>query len=103
MATFIVDTLFSYAGEPLQPFASWPVVISAAKSNVRIWYKPPLDLRASILTVLKVYKNGKLRCLGGDCTFTADAGHLSRCFYVPQPDLSPDERRTDARLRRRGH
>lgn len=66
-------------------FQTWAAVVAAATRGDRLWYHAPLDLRPRMITVIKIFKNGKLRINGGECTFTADAGHLDRFRYAGDP------------------
>ena len=59
-------------------FKTWTDVLSFVDRGGWLWYHAPLDLRPSSVTVVKRFKNGKLRLSSGDVTFTADSGHLSR-------------------------
>lgn len=65
----------------LFPFDSWADVLDHVESRGALLYKAALDWRAVPVTVLRVYKNGKVRLLGpGGVSFTADSGHLDRCW-----------------------
>jgi hypothetical protein len=44
----------------------------------RVYYHAPMDCQPRAVTVLKQFKNGKLRIEAPGLTFTADAGHLDR-------------------------
>lgn len=61
-------------------FGSWAEVLDHARRGGLLWYHAPLDLRATTVRVVKVFKNGKIKIdpgAGADA-FTADVGHLDR-------------------------
>ena len=61
-----------------ETFETWADVLQHA-SRGWLSYHAPMDLRPVSVRVIKIFKNGKIRITNGpDCTFTADAGHLSR-------------------------
>ncbi len=72
----------------LVPFVSWSAFLAYLAGDGRadqtprwVWYRAPLDARARMVRILKVYKNGKVRidpCSADADAFTADAGHLDR-------------------------
>jgi hypothetical protein len=65
----------------LKKFATWDDVLAFARNNERIWYHAPLDTRASMVCVVKVYKNGKIRLDPNSRDadpFTADSDHIDR-------------------------
>jgi hypothetical protein len=62
-----------------ESYTSWSDVLGDADRGVQLHYHAPMDLRPVFVWVIKIFKNGKIRITNGiDCTFTADAGHLSR-------------------------
>lgn len=90
---------FLHTGErALVPFANWDQVLDYATTHGAIWYHAPLDRNPVRVDILRVFRNGKIRLRHGDCSFTADAGHLDRFRMrgvrplvtpsLPQPDTS---------------
>ena len=65
------------------PFATWQEVLDYAKARNGLWYKAPMDLRATFVGVRRITKNRKMRLdplsLDADA-FWANESHLSRCF-----------------------
>lgn len=70
------------SGFRFAPFGSWHGVRHAVDGKVRLFYQAPLDTAPRPVIVLKVFKNGKLRVSGGETTFTTDAGHADRFFWL---------------------
>lgn len=70
------------------PFASWHGVLHAAESRVSLFYHAPLDGCPRPVFVTKQFKNRKLRVTGGECTFTADRGHLDRFYWLEKEPLT---------------
>lgn len=62
------------------PFGAWAGVLAHTGP---LFYHAPLDYRPAIVTVVRRFKNGKLRLRAGDVSFTADAGHLDRFYARP--------------------
>jgi hypothetical protein len=86
---------FLVTGErALVPFTNWAQVLDAAMEKAHLWYHAPLDYRPVYVLVRRVFRNGKIRLQHGDCTFTADEGHLPRFRMrgvtpsLPQPRAS---------------
>ncbi len=69
-------------GYRFAPFASWHGVKHASENRVTLFYKAPLDTAPRPVIVRKVFKNGKLRIDAGEVSFTADAGHLERFYWL---------------------
>lgn len=64
-----------------EQFDTWADVLEAARRSEMLWYQAPLDARPRYDSVVKIFKNDKLRIdpLSPDADkFTADAGHLAR-------------------------
>lgn len=70
------------AGVQHVPFDSWNTFQAHVAQGMRVYYHAPLDTLPRLVTVVKAYKNGKLRLRAGDVTFTADRDHLSRLRYL---------------------
>jgi hypothetical protein len=70
---------FLFTGErAFVPFTNWAQVLDAATEKAHLWYHAPLDYNPACVLVRRVFRNGKIRLQHGDCSFTADEGHLSR-------------------------
>lgn len=68
----------------METFDSWRDVLAHARKGAALYYKAPLDFGdPRRVTVVKVYKNGKIRLRRGDVIFTADDGHLDRMRRKP--------------------
>ena len=78
--------------------ANWDQVLEAAHENTPLWYQAPLDRYPVSVQVVRVYKYGGIRLHGGDCTFTADAGHLDRFRVRGVIPATPSLPQTDATL-----
>ncbi len=75
-------------------FKSWDDVLSFAARGGRLFYQAPLDVYAVEVTVVKVYKNRKLRIDprtrdADKCT--ADEGHLDRFRWCPPHQFAGDK------------
>ena len=57
---------------------TWAEVRAAAEAGRPLWYKAPLDFRPARVTVVRAFKNGKLRLSCFGTTWTADEGHAER-------------------------
>jgi hypothetical protein len=69
------------AGHSHATLCRWNEVLCIANSSFKqgqLFYQAPLDTTPRRVTVLKAYKNGKLRIQAGECAFTVDDGHLDR-------------------------
>lgn len=66
-----------------EEFGTWADVLAYASAGGHLAYRSPLDASPHYVRVVKVFKNGKVRIdplsLRAD-NFTADSGHLYRCF-----------------------
>lgn len=69
-------------GRKFAEFASWHGVLHAVEHKVSLFYWAPLDPAPRPVFVLKAFKNRKLRISGGEVTFTADAAHLDRFYWL---------------------
>lgn len=60
-------------------FDSWEAVLTTARDDARsLWYHAPLDYRPTAISVVKIFKNRKIRIRASGLTFTTDSGHLDR-------------------------
>lgn len=81
-------------------FEAWSDVVEAARHGVRLWYQAPLDRYPTSVLATRVFKNGKIRIVAPELTFTVDEGHLSRFrervvtlprSYPNEPQRNPSE------------
>lgn len=69
------------AGLERAPFATWADLLAHVKAGGDVYYGAPLDRSPTLVSVDRVYKNGKIRIAKPSRdvdAFTADAGHLPR-------------------------
>lgn len=69
-------------GYEFATFGGWSNVALAYSEKVSLYYKAPLDTAPRPVFVLKHFRNGKLRVTVGETTFTADASHLDRFYWI---------------------
>jgi hypothetical protein len=62
----------------LETFGCWSGLLQAVKDGAILYYHAPLDVSPRRVSIVRAFKNGKLRILAGDAVFTADPGHLDR-------------------------
>ncbi len=63
----------------MNTFTNWQDLLTYLKEhNNIVYYQAPLDFNPNIVTITKVFKNGKLRVVCGPYAFTADKTHLDR-------------------------
>lgn len=75
-------------GYKFSGFPSWLKVKHAAETNVRLFYRAPLDGAPRPIIVSRVFKNGKIRVNAGEVCFTADSEHLDRFFWLEKVNMS---------------
>lgn len=66
----------------LLPVESWAEVLRLESAGVPLYYKAPLDIRPTLVRVVRQFKNGKMRIAAPELTFTADVGHRNRFFRL---------------------